>query len=89
MKPLRSKLLVKMGTRKVSLLLADMRINVNKPEDEGVTPFFIACENGHREVILLLLADMRIDVNKPRNTGYTPFYIACWRSQGSGVVAPG
>ena len=39
----------------VSLLLADMKFNVNKPTDDGFTPFMIACFNGHKEVIELLL----------------------------------
>ena len=57
----------------VSLLLADVRIDVNKPMDGGFTPFYIACEKGHKEVVSLLLADVRIDVNKPSNQQLTPF----------------
>jgi len=55
-------------TEVVSLLLADMRIDGNKPRDSGATPFYIACQNCHKEVVSLLLADLRIDINKPTNT---------------------
>jgi len=61
----------------VSLLLADPRMDPNKPMNDGTTPFFIACENGHKEVVSLLLADPRIDPNKPMNDGTTPFFVAC------------
>ena len=61
----------------VSLLLADPRVEVNKPRDMLATPFYVACANGHKEVVSLLLADKRIDVNTLTNTGATPFFIAC------------
>jgi len=51
-----------------------MRIDVNKPQKEGATPFLIACQEGKKEVVSLLL---RIDINKPNNNGATPFFIAC------------
>jgi len=50
----------------VSLLLADGRIDVNKPLDTGATPFFMACQKGHKEVISLLLEDMRTEINKAK-----------------------
>jgi len=60
------------------LLLADPRIDPNKPRDTGATPFFMACQNGHKEVVSLLLADPRIDPNKADDdNGATPFFIAC------------
>jgi len=43
------------------MLLADPRIDPNKPKNDGTTPFFAACENGHKEVVSLLVADPRID----------------------------
>ena len=65
----------------VSLLLANMKINVNKPTNTGATPFCFACRQGHKEVVTLLLADMRIDVNKSMNDLATPFLIACANGQ--------
>ena len=59
------------------LFLTLPTVDVNKPQNQGGTPFFIACELGHKDVVSLLLADMRADVNKPFNTEATPFYFAC------------
>jgi len=62
----------------VVLLLADERIDVNRPENEGATPFYIACEAGHKEVVVLLLADERIDVTQRwTHDGGTGFSQAC------------
>jgi len=61
----------------VSLLLADPRIDPNKPDNGETTPFYIACWNGHEEVVSLLLADPRVDPNEAENTGAAPFCIAC------------
>ena len=58
------------------LLLADPRIDSNKPRDNGATPFFIACQKGHKEVVLLLLTDPRIDPNKPWTDQGTPLWCA-------------
>ena len=60
----------------VPLLLADLRIDVNKSRDTGATPFFVACQNGHKEVVSLLLADLRIDVNKSDENHCTPLWFA-------------
>ena len=58
-------------------LLSLKGIDLNKPKNDGATAFFMACQDGHKEVVSLLLADPRIDPNKPKNTGVTPFSIAC------------
>jgi len=56
----------------------------------GFTPFLIACQQGHPEVVSLLPADMRIDVNKPTDSGSTPFSDGlCGRSQARGFDALG
>ena len=60
----------------VSLLLADPRVDPNKPKNDGATPFFIACEKGHQSVVSLLLADPRVDPNKPKNDNSTPLWFA-------------
>jgi len=61
----------------VEFLFKDSRIDVNKTQMEGATPFQIACQQGHPNVVSLLLEDKRIEVNKPQNQGCTPFFIAC------------
>ena len=43
----------------VSLLLADMRIDVNKPKNGRCTPLWIASQNGHLPVVKLILASGR------------------------------
>ena len=48
----------------VKLLLEDYRIDVNKADNIGYTPFYIACQEGHIEIVKLLLEDYRIDVTK-------------------------
>ena len=60
----------------VSLLLADPRIDPNKASGNKATPFFIACQDGRKEMVSLLLADPRIDPNKPRNDRSTPLWFA-------------
>jgi len=61
----------------VKYLMRNPRVDVGKQQKEGATPFFIACEKGHQEVVSLLLAESRIDLNKPLNDGTTPLSVAC------------
>jgi len=58
-------------------LLGDPRIDPNMQVSDEATPFFMACQEHHKEVVSLLLADPRIDPNKPKNDGVTPFFKAC------------
>ena len=44
--------------------------------NDGATPFFMTCQNGHKEVVSLLLADPRVHPNKPRNDQTTPLWSA-------------
>ena len=60
----------------VSLLQSDMRVDVNKPDDNEVTPLNAACSNGHKEVVSLLLTDMRIDTIQPDKEQCTPLWFA-------------
>ena len=60
----------------VKYLLSLKGIDPNKPMDDGSTPFNLACQNGHKEVVSLLLADPRIDPNKPDNDQRTPLWMA-------------
>ena len=56
--------------RIVKLLLSDIRVDVNKANKYGETPFYIACENGHIEIVKYLLACRReVDINKKGNDG--------------------
>jgi len=42
------------------------------------TPFYIACYNGHIEIVKLLLNDERIDIDQVDNElSRTPFSVAC------------
>jgi len=61
----------------VTVLLAQVKIEVNKGNKGGASSLFLASQEGHKEVISLLLADPRIDPNKPSKNGVTPFYVAC------------
>jgi len=56
------------------MLLADPRIDPNKPSNDGATPFFQACQNGHEQVVSLLLADPRVDPNEPKKDQRTPLW---------------
>ena len=61
----------------VMALLNSGRVDCNKAEDNGATPFYTACEQGHLPVVMALLNSGRVDCNKANNNGTTPFYIAC------------
>jgi len=61
---------------KLLLSLKDERIDISQPNDDGKTPFWIACHNGRLGVVKLLLSDPRIDVNQPSDDGRTPLWIA-------------
>ena len=61
----------------VKYLLSLKGIDPNKPSNDGATPFYFACEEGHEEVVSLLLADPKIDPNKPNENEATPFFMAC------------
>ncbi|CAL4248637.1 unnamed protein product, partial [Meganyctiphanes norvegica] len=53
--------------------LLDNNADVNKTNNEGETPLWVACYNNHRDinVVQLLLAN-NADVNKACNSGQTP-----------------
>jgi len=55
----------------VTLLLQDPKIDVNKADKEGNTPFHIASDYD-LEIVKLLLQDGRIDVNRGNKHGQTP-----------------
>lgn len=63
----------------VRLLLQHPGINVNQATEQGSYPLFLACANGHVEVVKELLLDPRVtDINIPirQNGGQTPLWSA-------------
>ena len=50
---------------------------INKTDCDEITPFILACENNHINIIDYLLNDSRIDINKRDKYGYTALYYAC------------
>jgi len=61
----------------VEFLFKQPKVDVNKPNNNECTPFYVACHKSHKEVVSLLLVDKRIDVNKPNKMGTSPFFYAC------------
>ena len=49
-------------------MLADPRVDPNKPRDDHITPLWFACQNGHLAVVQLLLASGREIDTKRRST---------------------
>ena len=43
---------------------------------DGATPFYIAAEKGHAELVQRMLQDPRIDTNVPKSGEWTPLYTA-------------
>jgi ankyrin repeat protein len=61
----------------VKVLLQDQRlINVNRMDNNGCTPLYMACEVGNAKVVEVLTSDPRIFINRPNNNGITPLFIA-------------
>jgi len=61
----------------VHCLLGSRVVDINTPMKDGATPFYIACQNGHVDVVRSLLRDPRTHVSRPRNDGATPLFIGC------------
>ena len=55
------------------ILLSGVDVNGQK---QGVTPAFVACENGHAECLSLLI-DHGAQLDNANNEGATPAHIAC------------
>ena len=53
------------------------KIQINQPLKNGATPLFIACENGHLDIVRVLLESNAIQINQPKKNGATPLFIAC------------
>ena len=63
--------------RMVEVLLHAEGINVAQSLAIGATPFYVACQNGHIDVVRILAADPRVDVTQGMQSGATPLYVAC------------
>jgi len=51
---------------------------MNKANNDEVTPFFIACVNGHIDIVKRLLNNKRVDINQALNRDVsTLLFIAC------------
>ena len=69
----------------VKELLKQPGIDINQAKNDGGTPLYIACQNGHVEVVNALLRFRSaegqsrdgIDVNQATKIGRTPLFIAC------------
>ena len=53
------------------LELIERVADINKAEDDGRTPLYIAAQNGHEAVVRALI-EAGADVNKARDGGATP-----------------
>jgi len=62
----------------VKKLLQKEQINTNWQDPRHLrTPFYIACRDGHIEIVKLLLSDSRVDINKGNYDDWTPFHSTC------------
>ncbi|XP_063448361.1 uncharacterized protein LOC134727895 [Mytilus trossulus] len=50
--------------------------NVNHCRNDGVSPLWLACQEGHTEVVQMLITN-NADINTCRDTGASPLFIAC------------
>jgi len=50
--------------------------NTEKARNQGATPLFMACQQGHDEVVRMLLGE-GANEEKADNSGWTPLFIAC------------
>ena len=62
--------------------LSQRGLSTDEADEHGRTPLFIACQNGHVDLVRLLL-DKGAEVDRAAsgrwNEGQTPLYVACWK----------
>jgi ankyrin repeat protein len=56
--------------------LTRKEIQINQARDDGMTPLYIACQQGHVKVVEALLTNKEIDIFNKQFDGYTPLKIA-------------
>ena len=62
----------------VSLLLEQCpEVDVNLGENDGYSPFLIACKDGFLDLVKLIAATGRVDVNHATENGYTSLFVTC------------
>jgi ankyrin repeat protein len=58
-------------------MLLEYKADINKCKDSGESALYIACQNGHLDIVLKLLdKNINTDVNKCIDNGESPLYIA-------------
>jgi ankyrin repeat protein len=61
----------------LNLLDKNINTDVNKCRDYGVSPLYIACQNGYLDIVVKLLdKNINTDVNKCGDDAVSPLYIA-------------
>jgi len=58
------------------LLKFDEIVNLDQASEDATTPFFVACAEGHHEVVKRLLLSKRMNVNQCARDGTSPIWIA-------------
>ena len=62
----------------VRLLLSVKKIVevLNKPNLDGESPLYTACQQGHGKVVMVLLREKKVDVNQKQKEGLSPLVMA-------------
>jgi ankyrin repeat protein len=50
----------------------ELRVDVNKANNAGCTPLFIAAQNGHESIVQYLVKELGADINQGEKRGGTP-----------------
>lgn len=69
------------------LLQHKTEIELNKANEQGIFPLYMACHQGHVEVVKELLQHSEINVNQATSQGFTPLFIACLTGNLESVTA--
>ena len=60
--------------------LIELGADINKAQDNGATPLFMAAQTGY-EVVVRTLIEAGADINKAKDTGATPLFVAAEEGQ--------
>jgi ankyrin repeat protein len=58
-------------------MLLEYKADIKKCNNNGASPLYIACQDGHLDIVEKLLDNVKTDVNKCTNSGASPLNIAC------------